>query len=961
MTDELNKYGHTEYKLRKSQQEAVDGFIDYMLHTSDIEPKYCYNAVMRWGKCFVTLDTIYEFNKSPEVVAGIKKPIRNALILTFFPAVEDSWSRLFAGGSEAQEKFDGFNFISLSNGNSYDPDKVNVYFSSFQEIYNGKDKKSIFYDHGYDLLVMDEYHYGAYNAKARNELRSFSEDAKAGLNAAEAVLLTGKLRVKYKLTLTGTPYRLFANSDEYSKQNGNLFRFSYFDEQQDRLDNGEASDYRHCPRLHLYSVNIVKDECITLYDKIDYLLSNGRIFSPDALDVSMFGKPGAASMWLIGSVKDADTIEKYIDANYPGEYNVINLYSKANRSANALDAVRASLNENADRPSIILSYNKLTLGVTIPEIESVVFLRDVTTAELYMQAACRAKSQYPDKSKKEAYVISFDINNDYSIFSEITRSGMKERDFIKLFPITFVDYDFATKASDIKDITGKVSFLDALAKVPTEEMVRRSISRSVKILDDIPPELIGKLLAVHGIGQPNVKLAEKVKDVVSDPRKLAESKGKTLGRRDKEEGKPNNCPKFKYSDEQLQKAFEFGYSEGYHTVIVPVDDIADKKEKKKAEENANNFNDLVYRIQVLTKRFVYVLISDYFRENRVYDIDDAEKIPVDFFASMLGFDPKDFIALYEARIFDQAYIDQAVGTFKNKESVDTVWLGLAHANEYVDKAGDEQSPEFSVEELDEPEEPAEDVEQPVTTPDDLPADGKVIYIAVRSADLENEITTLKTAIATTVKGSILNESLSKMIGDREACVPSGVVKIGETTRDVSARIEELNGYILAKDYHPFFDIYKYLPAGPGKSDIDFHRWLEARGYKRVQDPNRREFFEIDKDKAFVLLQEYIEEKPAEKASARITRKALPRMNWMLEQGLINIGDEVVCNGNTAKVVDDKTVNFDGLDISFYDFGLMSTGYKAINVYENMSINGHAETLHDIRCQRMRELGMLDDK
>lgn len=846
----LNKYGRPEYSLRKSQQEASDAFINYALNTADAIPTFCFNAVMRWGKCLTALTTVYNFNNNLKVIAE-NKQIKNVLILTFFPAVEDSWSRLFKDGVEAQEKFDNFNFISLSNKNSYDPEKVNVYFSSFQEIYTGKDKKNIFYEHGYDLIILDEYHYGAYNKKARENLKAFNTDA--DVDSAESVLSNPKLKFKYKLVLTGTPYKLFMQTDEFSKNKGNLFRFTYFDEQRDKLENGIDSDYKSCPQLNLYSVSIKKDS-IKLFDKIDCLLSNKDFFNPTSR-LSMFKKSGAASFWLIDSIKDANKIEDYINEKYPNQYNVINLYSKG--YSRPLEAVNESLRNNRNKFSIILSYNKLTLGVTIPEIESVVFLRDITTAELYMQAACRSKSQYSDKSKDISYIVSFDIENDYSIFRQVTQQDVTEKEFIQLFPLKFVEYDPKDGSTLISEISDTSLFLDALSKVPVQQLIRNSVSKKVKCIDDIPADLRAALYKISSIGTAKTdnEFSKEADDIAKDPVKLAESKGKKVGRRDQEDGKAAKCPVM-YSDPIQQAAFEKGYSAGYNTELKEA-----KTHEEKAE--AESANELIMKIQILISRFIYIMIGDYYRENKFPDI-KSPKIPESFFQALLGFDKDLFIRLYDEFILDNEYVDATITTIRNKESKNTNYLALNQSNDFTVTDLMEIKTEDIIKRNN------ESVAAIVNVVDDLletdkslsiaekneePIGQKYIYIAKPSEFLKGLIGCFVALRSYLNRDSEMYDKCQKYI-DYFTNIVKGV-KIGETHRKPTARLEELNGYTKnTGTEHLLFDVYDYVAVDEDKSDVEFHKYLEERGYIRIKDDVRKEFFEIQPHIALNLLRKY---------------------------------------------------------------------------------------------------------
>lgn len=218
------------------------------------------------------------------------------------------------------------------------------------------------------------------------------------------------------------------------------------------------SEFKDSPTLKLYSVNIKDKGELNYKDEIEFLFNNTKIFG-EGKEESLRYKQNGASLWLIDSVSDAKYIEQLLK-KYSDKVNVINLYNdKYKKSESPLAIVNREL-DNTEKYSIILSYNKLTLGVTVEKIESVVFMRDITTPELYMQAACRAKSQYPDKCKKFSYLVSFNIENDYDVFKEITQHNVNEKEFLKYFPVIAVEYDSIFNHTELVEITGDSSFLN---------------------------------------------------------------------------------------------------------------------------------------------------------------------------------------------------------------------------------------------------------------------------------------------------------------------------------------------------------------------------------------------------------------------------------------------------------------------------------------------------------------------
>jgi Asp-tRNA(Asn)/Glu-tRNA(Gln) amidotransferase A subunit family amidase len=124
---------------------------------------------MRFGKTFTT----YQLAKS----LGAKRVI----VVTFKPAVEDAWQT----DLESHADFNGWQYLSRSSGS--DPTQIDrkkpvVYFGSFQDLLgrdaagNIKPKNEWLHTVNWDLVVFDEYHFGAWRDTAK-ELFEGEEEA----------------------------------------------------------------------------------------------------------------------------------------------------------------------------------------------------------------------------------------------------------------------------------------------------------------------------------------------------------------------------------------------------------------------------------------------------------------------------------------------------------------------------------------------------------------------------------------------------------------------------------------------------------------------------------------------------------------------------------------------------------------------------------------------------------------
>jgi hypothetical protein len=152
------------FPMRAEQSEAVRVTQAYYLSRWEEDktavPRFLWNAKMRFGKTF----TSYQLAK--------KMGAKRILVVTFKPAVEDAWQT----DLESHKDFDGWQY--LSRNSDADPTEISsrkplVYFGSFQDLL-GRDPKGKIKPRNkwlhkvkWDLVVFDEYHFGAWRETAK--------------------------------------------------------------------------------------------------------------------------------------------------------------------------------------------------------------------------------------------------------------------------------------------------------------------------------------------------------------------------------------------------------------------------------------------------------------------------------------------------------------------------------------------------------------------------------------------------------------------------------------------------------------------------------------------------------------------------------------------------------------------------------------------------------------------------
>src|ERR1035441_555361 len=268
---------HEPFAMRAEQRAAVEKTHAYFhsIWKEDMHavPRFLWNAKMRFGKTF----TSYQLAK--------KLGAKRVLVVTFKPAVEDAWQT----DLESHVDFDGWQYLSRNSDS--DPTKISaskplVYFGSFQDLLgrddvgNIKPKNTWLHKVKWDLVVFDEYHFGAWRdtakelfegeeeAVAKKELRYVAdlEDVNEDL-----VVLSEKeieflpITTKAYLYLSGTPCKALATGEFIEEQ---IFNWTYTDEQRAKQDfadknPGKWNPYGALPQMRLLTYQM-PDELLTV-------------------------------------------------------------------------------------------------------------------------------------------------------------------------------------------------------------------------------------------------------------------------------------------------------------------------------------------------------------------------------------------------------------------------------------------------------------------------------------------------------------------------------------------------------------------------------------------------------------------------------------------------------------------------------------------------------------------------
>ncbi|WP_078354493.1 DEAD/DEAH box helicase family protein [Mycobacteroides chelonae] len=307
---------HLTFGMRPEQEEAVTKTHAYFRsiwhEDAAAVPRFLWNAKMRFGKTFAA----YRLAKQ----LGAHK----VLVVTFKPAVEDAWKN----DLESHADFEGWQYLSNTtdtNPTTADSRHPLVYFGSFQDLLgkdkfgNIKAKNTWLHETTWDLVVFDEYHFGAWRENAKELFEGEDEtEAKEELEAEfnpdlgsfdESLGELGESEVKFLpittrayLYLSGTPFKALSTGEFIEEQ---IFNWTYSDEQRAKqqwaLKNAvELNPYAELPELRLLT-----------YQMPDELIAIAKQGKFDEFDLSEFF--AATGTNAVASFRHKNDVQKWLD------------------------------------------------------------------------------------------------------------------------------------------------------------------------------------------------------------------------------------------------------------------------------------------------------------------------------------------------------------------------------------------------------------------------------------------------------------------------------------------------------------------------------------------------------------------------------------------------------------------------------------------------------------------------
>ena len=695
------------FKMRPEQVVAVQKTMEFFDKAKEDEPnkapKFLWNAKMRFGKTFAA----YQLAK--------KMGFKRVLVLTFKPAVESAWREDLL----THVDFEGWQFIS--NKDAHDK-KINideqyaladksrpiVVFGSFQDLLgtneNGgiKAKNEFIHSDNWDIVIFDEYHFGAWRESAKKLFENPDDEADSDFdyekykrdeadNAFNETFLP--ITTRYYLYLSGTPFRAI-NSGEFIEDQ--IYNWTYSDEQRAKAEwIGSNNPYLALPRMVMMTYRIpesirqiaVQGE----YDEFDlnvFFSATGKggnahfvyesyvqkwldlirgSYLPSSVDDLKLGQDKRPPMpysdsrllgvlthtlWFLPNVASCQAMANLLRQRQNTFYHDYHINVCAGTEAgiglDALRPVQASMREPLKSKSITLSCGKLTTGVTIRPWTGIFMLRNLKSPETYFQAAFRVQSPWEITDdnghkriiKQECYVFDFALDRALRQISDYScRLNFEESNPEKKVA-EFIHFlpVLAYDGSTMKQINAQDVLDIAMAGTSATLLAKRWESA---LLVNVDNATLARLLSNQEALDALMRI-EGFRSLYQDIETII-NKSEHV-KKAKKEGEEKLTPKEKKELSEEEKEY--------------------KSKRKEIQEKL---------IKFATRVPVFMYLTDY-RERSLKDV--ITQLEPGLFKKVTGLNVKDFELLCSLGVFNAPLMNDAIFKFKRYEDSSLSYTGI---------------------------------------------------------------------------------------------------------------------------------------------------------------------------------------------------------------------------------------------------------------------------------------------
>ena len=676
------------FTMRPEQFRAVEQTKKYFDQALKEEPghtpKFLWNAKMRFGKTFAS----YQLAK--------KMGLSRILILTFKPAVESAWREDLISHID----FEGWQYISNKDArnnnlnidqefNRVDKSRPIVVFGSFQDLLGTnesggiKTKNEFIHSTNWDLVIFDEYHFGAWKEKAKELFEKEDEENEVDFDAekyqkdeaSNAINETWlPISTRYYLFLSGTPFRAI-NTGEFIEEQ--IFNWTYSDEQRAKTEwKGSGNPYLALPRMVMLTYRM-PDEIQEVakqgeFDEFDLNVffaaegkeANARFkyenevqkwlnlirgsYLPASIDDMKLGQDKRPPMpfsdtrllnvlshtlWFLPNVASCFAMANLLAQRQNKFYHDYKVIVCAGTAAgiglDALYPVQANMGDPLRTKTITLTCGKLTTGVTVKPWTGIFMLRNLKSPETYFQAAFRVQSPWEVKDedgnriimKNECYVFDFALDRALRQISDYScRLDINESNpEAKVGEFIKFLPVLAYDGSSMKEVDAQDILDIALAGTSATLLAKRWESA---LLVNVDNDTLKRLLA--------------------SPEAMKANKSEAVKKAKKENPNPTPKEKKEISDEEKEM----------------------KSKRKQIQEKL---------IKFATRIPVFMYLTDY-RERCLKDV--ITQLEPGLFKKVTGLSVEDFNMLCSLGVFNAPLMNDAIFKFKRYEDTSLAYTGI---------------------------------------------------------------------------------------------------------------------------------------------------------------------------------------------------------------------------------------------------------------------------------------------
>lgn len=550
----------------------------------------------------------------------------------------------------------------------------------------------------WDLVIFDEYHFGAWKDNAKKLFAPDDEDNYDSEdmekydrdNAYDETFLP--ITTRYYLYLSGTPFRALHSGEFIEEQ---IYNWTYSDEQQAKANwQGENNPYAALPRMVMmtyripdsirqiavqgefneFDLNVFfsakgegKDARFVYENEVQKWLDLIRgAYLETSLDELKLGaqKPALPyadvrllnvlqhTLWFLPNVASCFAMANLLAQRQNTFYHdyTVNICAgaKAGIGAAALEPVKESMRNPLESKTITLSCGKLTTGVTVKPWTGIFMLRNLSSPETYFQAAFRVQSPWEittDEGKKEiikqeCYIFDFALDralkqiSDYSCRLNIDENNPEKKVNEFINFLPVIAYDGST----MRQINAGEILDIAMAGTSATLLARRWQSA---LLVNVDNNTLTRLMANKAAMDALMK--------IEGFRSLNEDIETIINK-----------------SEAVKKAQKEGTKQ------------LSQQEKRKLEEEEEEYTSKRKQIQEKLIKFatripVFMYLTDY-RERCLKDV--ITQLEPGLFKKVTGLDMKEFELLVSLGLFNDSLMNDAVYKFKRYEDASLSYTGL---------------------------------------------------------------------------------------------------------------------------------------------------------------------------------------------------------------------------------------------------------------------------------------------